>query len=286
MKQWFRRDVALLDLRGLRGRMSGCGDIPASLAKKNQPEASTLGHSYGLKRAIFSLQIPRLCKAGLGEVESFNYFSLRSSALQFLEGLPGVGPAADPLLFRQKWAKPVTPRLASCRGRTPVLGGRTNSLRSNKARQLMRASSRGPAGRRRTSGAISHLNPSFYLLSWCRVMSRVAGFRPGRRPTFVSAKVGKTSDAPPGRIGLIRREAGGDGLTRRARTSPPARRASDLGRAAGVGPAEQSQLLPRRSSCRVGVGVMFHVAGVRSGRRSHFLSANGHAEVSRGCRRC
>ena len=113
MKQWFRRDVALLDLRGLRGRMSGCGDIPASLAKKNQPEASTLGHSYGLKRAIFSLQIPRLCKAGLGEVETFYYFSLRSSALQFLEGLPGFAPAAEvlpdasrgaqPLLWRQKW---------------------------------------------------------------------------------------------------------------------------------------------------------------------------------------
>jgi hypothetical protein len=37
-------------------------------------------------------------------------------------------------------------------------------------------------------------------------MYHVAGFRPGSRPTFVLAKVGKTIDAPPGRIGLIGRE--------------------------------------------------------------------------------
>ena len=28
--------------------------------------------------------------------------------------LPGFVPAAEPLLFRQKWPKPVTPRLVSC----------------------------------------------------------------------------------------------------------------------------------------------------------------------------
>ncbi|MDR4482875.1 MAG: hypothetical protein R3B95_06480 [Nitrospirales bacterium] len=115
--------MAFLDLRGLRGRMSGCGDIPASWAKKDQPEASTLDHSYGLKRTIFSVKIPRLCKAGLGEVEFFNYISLRSSALQFLEGLPGFGPAAEPLWFQSKWPNngralrdapgKWTPRLAS-----------------------------------------------------------------------------------------------------------------------------------------------------------------------------
>jgi len=82
--------------------------------------------------------------------------------------VPGFVPAAEPLLFRQKWPKPVTPRLASCRGRTPVLGGRTNSLRSNKVRQKMRASSRGPAGRRRACGATSYLNTSLYPLSWGR----------------------------------------------------------------------------------------------------------------------
>ncbi|WP_447965147.1 hypothetical protein [Nitrospira sp. Ecomares 2.1] len=56
-----------------------------------------------------------------------------------------------------------------------------------------------------------------------------AGVRPGSRPTFVSAKVGKTSDAPPELIGLLGRGEGGDGLTRRARTSPARRRASDHG---------------------------------------------------------
>ena len=101
--------MAFLDLRGLRGRMSGCGDIPASWAKEDKPETSTFGDNYDLRRTIFSVKIPRLCKAGLGEVESFNYFSLRSSALQFLEGLPGFVPADDPLLFRQKWAKPCWP---------------------------------------------------------------------------------------------------------------------------------------------------------------------------------
>ena len=54
-----------------------------------------------------------------------------------------------------------------------------------------------------------------------------AGFRPGSRPTFVSAKGGKTIDAPFGLIGLIGREEGGDGLTREAQTSPSRTRASD-----------------------------------------------------------
>ena len=30
--------------------------------------------------------------------------------------LPGFGPAADPLLFRQKWTKPLTPRPATLQG--------------------------------------------------------------------------------------------------------------------------------------------------------------------------
>ncbi len=38
-----------------------------------------------------------------------------------------------------------------------------------------------------------------------------AGFRPGSRATFVSAKVGKTIDAPPGLIRLIGREEGETG---------------------------------------------------------------------------
>ncbi len=33
--------------------------------------------------------------------------------------MPGFGPAAEPLLFRQKEPKPVTPRLASIRGDGP-----------------------------------------------------------------------------------------------------------------------------------------------------------------------
>ncbi|HBP86248.1 MAG TPA: hypothetical protein DD706_00960 [Nitrospiraceae bacterium] len=61
------------------------------------------------------------------------------------------------------------------------------------------------------------------------VMFWVAGVRPGGRATFGSAKVDKTSDAPPGRIGLIGREGGRGGLTRGAHTSPSRRRASDHG---------------------------------------------------------
>ena len=57
--------------------------------------------------------------------------------------MPGVGPAAEPLLFRQKWPKPLTPRLASLRAEgRQSLGRRTNSPGSNKARQRIRASLR------------------------------------------------------------------------------------------------------------------------------------------------
>ncbi|MDR4485328.1 MAG: hypothetical protein R3B95_19355, partial [Nitrospirales bacterium] len=76
---------------------------PRIVAKLDKPETQTLGHSYGLKRAIFSGKIPRLCKAGLGEVEFFNYFSLCSSALQYLEGLPGFASVGEPLWFQSKW---------------------------------------------------------------------------------------------------------------------------------------------------------------------------------------
>jgi hypothetical protein len=64
--------------------------------------------------------------------------------------------------------------------------------------------------------------------SGVNVLFRIAGFRPGRRGPFVSAKVPKTSDAPPGLIKLIRREVG-DRLTRGAHTSPSRTRASDHG---------------------------------------------------------
>ena len=141
-------DATLLDLRGLRGRMRGCGDIPASSAKKNQPEASTLDHSYGLVMAIFSLQIPRLCKAGLGEVESCNYFSLRSSALQFLEGLPGFGPAAEVLLVRQKDPKPSDAPSGLMRGDGRQLseGGPTRLAQTRSARESERPPVGQPAG--------------------------------------------------------------------------------------------------------------------------------------------
>ena len=81
--------------------MRGCGDIPASR------------------------KIPRLCKAGLGEVDSSSFTSLRTQELQ------------------------------------PTLN--------------------------RKIGVI--------------ITFRITGFRPGGRATFVSAKVAKTNDALPGRIG-------------------------------------------------------------------------------------
>ena len=45
-----------------------------------------------------------------------------------------------------------------------------------------------------------------------------AGFRPGRRATFVSAKVAKTINAPSGLIRWDGRELEEGGLTRRAQT--------------------------------------------------------------------
>jgi hypothetical protein len=46
-------------------------------------------------------------------------------------------------MFRQKWPKPLAPRPASSDGRTQAYGGRANSLRSDKARRLMRTSAHG-----------------------------------------------------------------------------------------------------------------------------------------------
>ncbi len=52
------------------------------------------------------------------------------------------------------------------------------------------------------------------------VMFGVAGFRPGSRATFVSAKVAKTIDAPSGFIRGEGRKLAEGGLTRRAQTKP------------------------------------------------------------------
>ena len=57
--------------------------------------------------------------------------------------MPSLGSASDPLLFRQKWAKPLTPRLATSDGTDAALGARTNSPGSNKARVTIRASDPG-----------------------------------------------------------------------------------------------------------------------------------------------
>ena len=43
--------------------------------------------------------------------------------------MPGFVPAAEPLLFRQKWPKPLTPRLASLKRRD------ANSLKSGPTRR-------------------------------------------------------------------------------------------------------------------------------------------------------
>ncbi len=50
--------------------------------------------------------------------------------------MPGLGPAAEPLLFRQKWPKPLTPSLAKFLGRTQDREERTNLLRSDKGPQI------------------------------------------------------------------------------------------------------------------------------------------------------
>jgi len=49
--------------------------------------------------------------------------------------MPGFGPAAEVLFFREKDPKPLTPSPASADGTDAGYGRRTNSLRSNKARQ-------------------------------------------------------------------------------------------------------------------------------------------------------
>ncbi|MEO8326744.1 MAG: hypothetical protein ABI618_12890, partial [Nitrospirota bacterium] len=48
--------------------------------------------------------------------------------------------AAEPLLFRQKWPKPVTPRPASSDGTDAERGERANSQGSDKARRKIGAS--------------------------------------------------------------------------------------------------------------------------------------------------
>ena len=64
--------------------------------------------------------------------------------------MPGVGPAAEPLLFRQKLPKPLTPRLGTWKRRD------ANTLKSGPTRQAQTGSARceerpslGTAGRRR-----------------------------------------------------------------------------------------------------------------------------------------
>ncbi|MDT3778673.1 hypothetical protein PJI16_13995 [Nitrospira sp. MA-1] len=49
--------------------------------------------------------------------------------------MPGFGPAAEVLLFRQKDPKPLTPRPSHLIDRTLNTGERANSLRTHKARQ-------------------------------------------------------------------------------------------------------------------------------------------------------
>ena len=69
------------------------------------------------------------------------------------EGEPGFGPAAEPLLFRQKWPKPLTPRLASWEGRDAniVKSGPTRRAHTGSAKCSERPSL-GLAGRRRVNG--------------------------------------------------------------------------------------------------------------------------------------
>ncbi len=59
--------------------------------------------------------------------------------------------------------------------------------------------------------------------------NRDAECRPGSRGPFVPAKGPKTGDAPPGLMRLIGRKTGEGGLTRRAQTGPPRKRASNQG---------------------------------------------------------
>jgi len=59
--------------------------------------------------------------------------------------LPGFVTAAEVLLFRQKDPKPVTPHPATVDGTDAGDGRQANSLRSDKARWLIRASDPGAA---------------------------------------------------------------------------------------------------------------------------------------------
>jgi len=73
---------------------------------------------------------------------------------------------------------------------------------------------------------VGQKNPSAIRTCTCtpnfrvNVMFRVAGFRPGRRGPFVSAKGPKTIDAPSGLIKTKGRELKEGGPTRRAQTRP------------------------------------------------------------------
>ena len=73
-----------------------------------------------------------------------------------------------------------------------------------------------------TRECIVRLFPYFHVLAlFC-----VAGFRPGRRGPFVSAKGPKTSDAPSGLMRTDGRQSAEGGPTRSAHTRPPEARPS------------------------------------------------------------
>jgi len=94
--------------------------------------------------------------------------------------MPGFGPAAEVLLVRQKDPTTValfetyhtqTPRPASSDGRTQTTGGHANSLRSDKARRFMRASTHGAgrqaSGRRKWRVAeLREIRVAFHRLDW------------------------------------------------------------------------------------------------------------------------
>jgi hypothetical protein len=62
--------------------------------------------------------------------------------------MPGLGPAAEVLLFRQKWPKPMTPRLALLEGRDAkdTKSGPTRSAQTRAAKCEERPSWGQPAG--------------------------------------------------------------------------------------------------------------------------------------------
>ncbi|MGB5056776.1 MAG: hypothetical protein WBO24_20460, partial [Nitrospirales bacterium] len=92
----------------------------------------------------------------------------RSACLvrNFLFRSSGVSsPDDEPLLFRQKWPKPLTPRLALLEGRdaNPLKRGPTRGAQTRAARCEERPSL-GPAGRRLVNGLPDELRVS--LVGW------------------------------------------------------------------------------------------------------------------------